>query len=445
MAVGIGPGVTLANRYRLVKQLGRGAVGNVWLAHDGQLDDEPVACKILNEVFNDDRRAIADLKREVLLTRRLRHPHIVAVYTFWECDSTRFITMEYVSGQNLSDLLLDRGEPLGLLEVLPWIEQVCLALDYAHQEQVLHRDIKPANVLLGDDRRIRLADFGIARTAREARSRLTGQSTSGTVMFMSPEQLMGEPLDHRSDLYSLATSIYELLNGTPPFHTGSIVAQIQIKTPSPIPSVPPGVNSVILRALAKDPHERQRSCGEFLAQLREAVLEERPQRASGIPAQSAAPNAATVQIRMPHVANRTARLGRILVESGLVNSTQLSDALMRQEATGRRLGDLLIEMGAVSDEDIARALADQLGIPFVRLDEENVDPAAAKLVPRTLAVEQGCLPIARSGDRVVVAVSDPLSFKAINELERQYQSVAELRVACESDILAATERIYEAG
>ncbi|MFA6243014.1 MAG: serine/threonine-protein kinase, partial [Candidatus Hydrogenedentales bacterium] len=140
----------------LVRPIGQGSVGAVWLAKDTQLNDEPVACKVLTPTFADDRRAISDLKREVLLTRRLRHPNIVAIHSFWDADGDRFITMEYIPGLNLAQRMKERGSPYGLAEAMPWIEQICHALAYAHAQGILHRDVKPANVLLGAGGSVRL-------------------------------------------------------------------------------------------------------------------------------------------------------------------------------------------------------------------------------------------------------------------------------------------------
>ena len=269
-------GLLLAGRFLLVRRLGLGGLGHVWLAEDRQLDGELVACKVLKDEFTHDRRAVADLKREVLLTRRLRHPHILAVYTFWETDANRFITMEYVDGKNLADALFDRQTPFTLQETAPGIQRLGDALDYAHGEGVLHRDIKPGNILLDGKGKVRLADFGIARLAREVRTRLTGEISCGTLLYVSPEQLMGEPLDRRSDLYSLAATLYELLSGAPPFTSGSIVTQIQMKPPAPVPHLSDAVNRVLLQGLAKDPDRRQDTCGHFCRELLEAASSPQP-------------------------------------------------------------------------------------------------------------------------------------------------------------------------
>ena len=351
--------------------------------------------------------------------------------------------MEYVDGPNLSEMLCRRNRGFSLPEVLPWIQQICEALDYAHSQGILHRDVKPANILRGPDGHVRLADFGIARTAREARERLTGHATSGTVLFMSPEQLMGDPLDARSDLYSLASSVYELLSGRPPFHTGAVVTQIQQKAPPRIPELPGDAFEVLRRALAKRPADRQRSCGEFYRQLHEAAA-----KASDLVADGAGsfvrvdPDAATVQIRIPRRLDATVRLGTLLQQAGLISEAVLQAALERQELTNEKLGSVLIGMGSVSEADIAQAMAGQLQVPFVRLEEEPIDVSVANLIPRDLALDKRCVPLRRRGESVVVAVADPLSLMGADELGEMCGAPVEVRIATETDIIKAIARVY---
>ncbi len=256
----------LLERFQLVRRVGSGGMGDVWLARDIVLDEQ-VACKILKPELIGDMRAVADMKREVALTRKLRHPNIVGVYDIHEDVGIHFITMEYVDGRSLSDALAEYGGPFPLEQVLACARRVARALDYAHSQGVLHRDVKPGNMLLGRDGNVKLADFGIARAAKDTQTRVTGEVSSGTLLYMSPEQLMGEKLDVRADLYSLAASVYELLAGDTPFHTGSIPTQIQLKAPSPIDGVPAHVNEALLTALDKQPTDRQANCAAFYKDL----------------------------------------------------------------------------------------------------------------------------------------------------------------------------------
>ena len=371
-------GTLLADRFELVAFVGHGGIGHVWRALDRQLDDELVACKILKENLFHDRRAVADLKREVLVTRKLRHPHIVSVHNFWDSERARFVTMEFIEGKSLADAIAERSEPYRPSETLAWLRQLADALDYAHARNVLHRDIKPANILLANDGDAHLADFGIACLTRDIETRVSGAMTVGTLMFMSPEQLMGETLDARSDVYSLASTAYELVNGLPPFHRGSIVTQIQMKPVDPIPHVSSRLNAVFEKALAKNREDRHSSCGEFYTAYEEAVTEApavtgpaaRPVRR---PTQARTPDSETVVLLARPAEPQQPRLGALLLEAGLITAEQLELALQRQKGTRDRIGAVLVQHGWVEEGAIARALERQLGIPYVSLQGEQFE------------------------------------------------------------------------
>jgi predicted Ser/Thr protein kinase len=442
-------GDVLAGRFRLLRLLGRGGIGNVWQAEDAQLDNEYVACKILKQDFGHDRRAKSDLKREVLLTRRLRHPHILAVYTFWENETAPFITMEYVAGRNLGDLLLDREQAWRPAELIGWARQIADALDYAHASGVLHRDVKPGNILLGRDGFIRLADFGIARMAREVQTRLTGEISFGTLMYVSPEQLMGETMDARSDQYSLAATLYELLCGHPPFHTGSIITQIQLKAPPTVPNLPDGINAVLLKGLAKNPEHRFQCCGAFCRAFEAAVNAASPE---GLKQETAPPAARpgaheddTIQLPAPDAAMRPQRLGTVLIEAGLLAPKQLEKGLAAQQAQGGLLGQILIDMGFVEEEDVIATVAGQLGIPVVEPDRMETDAGLARTLDRAVAVDRLCLPLRRNGDgELILAMADPLDLTTLNEIEATYGCVVRPAVARTGALLDAINVIYAA-
>jgi len=438
------PGDLLADRFKLARVLGQGAMGTVWLAHDTHMDDDPVACKLLSGALTHDRRAVAYLKREVLLTRRLRHTHILAVYTFWDTDALYFITMEYVPGENLSNVLSERDAPFAPEEALPWIGQICEALDYAHEQDVLHRDVKPANVLIDTKGAARLADFGIARTLSDMHSRVSGGVTCGTVMFMSPEQLMGEHVDRRSDLYSLAASVYELLAGLPPFHSGSIVAQIQARPAPAVEHLPPEINAVLLRALSKDRDARHPSCTAFHEDLAAAAREHAGGAApAGLMARRQSdPDSDTVKLDPADLGAFPDRLGAVLVEAGAATVDQVEEALRIQLNSDERLGEILLRLGYVSELEMAQALERQLRIPLISLDQECLEPEVTALIGRAFAEARRCLPVRRVNDRVLVVMADPLDFATLNVLEETCGGQVMVRIATLSDVLEAVRRAY---
>jgi serine/threonine-protein kinase len=267
----------LAERYELVREVGRGGMATVYLAEDHK-HGRQVAVKVLERelsaAIGADRFA-----REIKLVARLQHPHILPLYDSGEADGALFFVMPYVEGESLRDRLTRQGS-LSLAETAGIIRQIGDALDYAHARGVVHRDIKPENVLISTGQAL-LADFGVARAAaKDGLQTLTAVGTTlGTPAYMSPEQASGERnLDGRSDLYSLGCVCYEMLSGAPPFRGESAMAVISqhiAKTPLRVTSALEGlaedvVNSVS-RILSKDPLERPTSAGEFATVLEDAA------------------------------------------------------------------------------------------------------------------------------------------------------------------------------
>ncbi len=258
-------------RYVLQRQLGRGGMGVVWLALDERLN-EPVALKFLPQEINSDSLALEDLRRETLRSRKLTHPNIVRIHDLFEAkDEAAFISMEYVDGANLLDLRIQRGERvLQWAELKPLVQQLCEALDYAHGEKVIHRDLKPGNIMLDAKGRLKLADFGIAATLNDATSRISlRHASSGTLAYMSPQQLDGETPKVADDIYALGATIYELLTSRPPFFSGDVSYQVRHLAPKPMEErlaefgmqndVPSDVAALVMACLAKNPSQRPAS------------------------------------------------------------------------------------------------------------------------------------------------------------------------------------------
>ena len=286
-----GAGALLANRYRVVRQLGQGGMGSVWLAEDTQLDNKLFAIKMLPSILVSNKRAYRQLKDEALVAMQLVHPNIVQIRAFEENSGNPFLVMDYIDGQTLDDYLAEHTGTMGVspvghgstgttgilpvghggtgttgvspVDVLRILRPIAAALDYAHAKGVVHRDVKPGNVMIAKDGTPYILDFGIAREIQETMTRVTGKLFSGTLLYMSPEQLMGESPKPAQDIYSFAAMAYECLKGEPPFARGAIEDQIKNKQPEPPPGGTQLVASV-MSGLAKNFEDRPPTCSAVL-------------------------------------------------------------------------------------------------------------------------------------------------------------------------------------
>ena len=273
-------GQKLFNRYTLVKTLGRGGMRVVWLARDDELERD-VALKFLPELIIRDRAVLSDMKRETRRSLELTHKNIVRIHDFVYDDQSGCISMEYVDGDTLSNLRVDRPrqvfEPI---ELTDWASQLCDALDYAHNHaRIIHRDLKPSNLMVNQRGELKVADFGIARSLNESVTALTlHRGKSGTLLYMSPQQLEGERGTHLDDIYSLGASVYELITSKPPFYFGNIDRQIREKTPSRMTDrrreleiegepIDATWEDVVRACLAKDPARRPQSVSQVAKEL----------------------------------------------------------------------------------------------------------------------------------------------------------------------------------
>ena len=257
----LAPDRLLARRYRLVRKLARGGMAEVWEAVD-EILSRPVAVKILLPHLAADEAFVTRFRREAVAAARLSHPHIVAVYDTWTDDGYEGIVMELVRGTTLRAVLDEQGV-LPPRRVAAVGAQVADALDVAHRGGLIHRDVKPGNILLTEDGRVLVTDFGIAK-ASEATSDLTevGQVV-GTAKYLSPEQVEGRPLDPRSDVYALGVVLYEASTGRPPFAadnvTATALARLHAEPPPPRAlrgDLPPALEAIVMRAMARRPEDR---------------------------------------------------------------------------------------------------------------------------------------------------------------------------------------------
>ena len=287
---GLAPGRRVFGRYVLEAIAGRGGMGVVWKARDEELG-EAVALKFLPETVALDAAAVDELRQETRRARRLTHANIVRIHDFARNDAMAAVSMEFVEGQTLTNLRVEqRGKVFAPADLAPLVAQLCVALEYAHKEaKVVHRDLKPANLLVTRDGRLKVTDFGIARSLSESHTRITGHvgATSGTLPYMSPQQLAGDRPTAADDIYALGATLYELLTGKPPFFRGdaySLMTQIKNRRPDPLadrraelaaeneitdalPSVPDAWEETILACLAKDPAQRPQSAAEVARRL----------------------------------------------------------------------------------------------------------------------------------------------------------------------------------
>jgi serine/threonine-protein kinase len=266
----------LPPRYERPERIARGGMGEIFRAEDAHLA-RTVAVKVLSERFADNEAIRARFTREGLAAARLSNaPSIVTVFDVGEHEGRPYIVMEYLAGGSLADRLAREGaQPLG--RSLEWLRQAAAALDAAHASGIVHRDVKPANLLLDDDDRVKVADFGVASAAHLASLTEAG-TVLGTAGYLAPEQARGETATPASDRYALAVVAFELLTGARPFERESTTAEAMAHVSAPIPpasshnpDLPPEVDDVLARGLAKEPEHRFPSGAAFVHALRDAL------------------------------------------------------------------------------------------------------------------------------------------------------------------------------
>jgi len=349
----------LPPRYRSPRRLGRGAMGEIYLATDDLLGRE-VAVKVLADHYAADEGIRERFKREALAAARLSgEPGAVTIFDVGDWEGRPFIVMEHLSGGSLEDRLRREGaQPPG--RALGWLEQAAAALDAAHRHGIVHRDVKPANLLLNDRDEVTVADFGIASSAGMDSMTLTG-TVLGTAGYLSPEQAEGQRATPASDLYALAVVAYELLSGERPFERESPTAEAAAHVNAPVPSIsarcknlPPEIDQVFQRALAKDPRQRPGSAREFVAELRDGLF-----RSAGATRELAP----TPQRRSP---------ARVLVPVGL---------LLLAGAIGAVVAAIVTSGGNSDPQVVTRTVTGPAGTTTARQTVTHQTTAAAKPPP----------------------------------------------------------------
>src|SRR5689334_1372972 len=279
-------GELIADRYELEELVGTGGMSSVYRAHDSLLERH-VALKVMHEQLLGEGEHVERFRREARLAAQLSHPNIVTVIDRGEQEGRQFIVFEYVEGENLK-ALVEREAPLAEREAIKLALQVADGLAFAHAHGLVHRDVKPQNVLLTEDGRAKVTDFGIARSIDVQHGLTQTGTVMGTSDYISPEQARGGQVDASSDIYSLGAVLYELLTGDVPFPGDNFVsvAMRHINDPPPSvrerrPELSPRVDAAIRKAMAKDPDDRFPTMEAFAAELRAALGE--PDGAPGGP------------------------------------------------------------------------------------------------------------------------------------------------------------------
>ncbi|MGQ0602942.1 MAG: protein kinase domain-containing protein [Anaerolineales bacterium] len=263
------PTLRKIGRYDINREIGQGGMATIYLAHDPVVD-RPVAIKLLHAQFTRDAQFRARFMREARIVAGLEHPNIVPVYDFSGENSIPYIVMRYMPGGTLEDRIARK--PMPLAQIIPIVQAIAAALDHAHSRGIVHRDLKPSNILFDARGYSSLSDFGLAKLTERVITRITFSGAMlGTVDYMSPEQALGDrEIDARSDLYSFGIILYEMLTGQVP-HAADTPMQVLYKhlneAPPPLdslrPGLPEGLNTIVIKALARDPDHRYQNANEF--------------------------------------------------------------------------------------------------------------------------------------------------------------------------------------
>jgi serine/threonine-protein kinase len=257
-------------RYQILELVGRGGMGVLYRAHDPVLERD-VALKMMHVDFTLDNAARERFQREAKAVARLQHRNVVTIHELGEVDGTPYIVMEFLTGRDL-DAMLKGDVPLSIAQKIDIAAQLCEGLAYAHDQGIIHRDIKPGNVRILEDGTVKILDFGIAKFA------MSSVTQSGTVMgtpsYMAPEQIMGQPLDGRADLFAVGVLLYELFTGAKPFAgdtpTAVVYQIMHVEPPNVrdvVPDLPEALQEIITRALQKNPNDRYGKASEMAADL----------------------------------------------------------------------------------------------------------------------------------------------------------------------------------
>jgi serine/threonine protein kinase len=272
-------GKVLGERFQIQSRIGRGGMATVYKAYDSNLQ-RLVAIKIIHPHLSEDSDFLRRFKDEATVVAQLRHPNIAVIYDFSHEGDLYYIVMEYITGETLETQLKrlsDTNQRLPFKDAVQYVIELCEAAHYAHQHSLIHRDIKPANIMIEEKEKVFLMDFGIAKIVGGQQHTATGKLL-GTALYMAPEQIQGLLLDARADIYALGVTLFEMLNGKPPYEADSAMTLMMMHLNDPIPDihelhpdVPKDMVAIIDKAMAKNRDERFQSALEMAAALRQVL------------------------------------------------------------------------------------------------------------------------------------------------------------------------------
>ena len=415
----------VVNGYEILSRVGQGGMATVFLARQRSMNRN-VALKFLPYAFMNDEAYLQRFEREVRIVAQLEHRNIVPVYDFGEFEDQPYIAMRYMPAGSVEELLAAGRIPLS--RVLSIVEQVASALDYAHQNGILHRDLKPSNILLDDGGGVFITDFGIARILGEGASNITTQGVVGTPSYMSPEQARGEPLDGRSDVYSLGVMLFELITGSRPFDSDTpysiAVMHVTMPPPSPRdvePSVTSPVEAVILRALRKQPDKRYATAGELAQALRRAAD---PAAAaadkSAAPIRSTQPAPRGAQRDLASVGADTSQIPKLRFTRRLL-PVRRGRKLWVGAAAGGAIGCLLLSVLLITAVSLLSIVSDDSGdldpaTQSALADDDPIATATATTLPPTATATQASANAALRSTLAALQSAADATFTAAAEL-----------------------------
>lgn len=270
------PGDAFGDRYRIIEEIGRGGMGRVYKAEDRKLDTT-VALKLIRLKYSADPHFIEMFKKETLTARSISHDNVIRIHDLGEAGNVQYISMEYIKGQNLKELIRTSGS-LTIKKATDIAQQLCHALDAAHKKGIIHRDLKPSNIMIDNNGRVHVMDFGLAKSFVMP-ERLASRSIAGTVQYLSPEQVKRRKLDQRSDIYAFGLIFYEMLTGKPAFEAKDAqdymhkhMTEIPVRPTRLNALIPPDLERLIMKCLEKKPEDRYQDANvicQYIEQMQE--------------------------------------------------------------------------------------------------------------------------------------------------------------------------------